>query len=102
LSRHNFDVQVLCVETISRGTETDVSAYDEMDERVRVRRLNITLGPGQDVREWYYAPALEEQCEKLIDAWQPDLVHLVSGYLMGAAPLNPGLRSCDPWSHDLA
>src|SRR5262245_618800 len=88
LARHDIDVQVLCIENISHGSASSVSVLDEMDDRVRVRRLNLSLAPGQELRLWYDEPALRARCESLLDEFQPDLLHLVSGYLFGAAPLH--------------
>lgn len=87
LARHGVSVRVLCIEDVSRGTKAQISVLDEVDDAVQVRRLNISLAPGDDLRLWYANSLLRSLVDRLLEEWQPGLVHLVGGYLMGTAPL---------------
>lgn len=87
LVTQGIEVQVICIEDVARGDATRIHWQDEPDGPVRVQRLNLTLAPGDDLRLWFDSPLLRERCDALLNEWQPELVHLVSGYLIGTAPL---------------
>lgn len=87
LTQQDIAVQVVCIENVNRAQATFITARDEMDGAVCVRRLDISLAPQDDLRLWFDSPSLRAQYDTLCDAWQPDVVHLISGYLMGVAPL---------------
>lgn len=88
LTRHGVQVRVVCVENVERGSATKIHARDEMDGAVQVQRLDVTFAPEQRLPLWFDEPALREQFALLCADWRPDIVHLVSGYLMGTAPLD--------------
>ena len=88
LTRHGISVRVVCVENVERGSATEVRARDEMDGAVQVRRLDLVLAPEKRLPLWYDEATLRAQFDTLCAQWQPDVVHVVSGYLMGTAPLD--------------
>jgi glycosyltransferase involved in cell wall biosynthesis len=88
LSQHGIAVQVICIENVAAGAKTQLVAREELDGDVSVQRLDITFGANQELSLWFDEPVLASYFETICDTWQPDLVHLVSGYLMGTAPLD--------------
>lgn len=88
LTQHGIAVQVVCIEDVTRGETSSLTVRDEMDGSVRVRRLDVQLAPHEDVRLWFDEPRLRSQLDTLCDTWQPDIVHLISGYLLGKTPLD--------------
>lgn len=92
LVQQGIAVQVVCIENVRRADKTSITGRDETDGAVRVRRLDLELAQDEDLRLWFDAPLLRSEFESLCDSWQPEIVHLVSGYLMGLAPLNAARR----------
>ncbi len=88
LTRHDIAVRVVCIENVERGSATEIRARDEMDGAVQVRRLDLVLAPEKRLPLWFDEPILREHFNALCAEWQPEIVHLVSGYLMGTAPLD--------------
>ncbi len=88
LTRRGIQVLVVCIENVTRGSETLIHFRDEMEGTVRVRRLDLTLERNADLSLWYDAPELRTQLEMLVAEWQPDVLHLISGYLMGVPSLD--------------
>lgn len=87
LTRKNIAVWVLCIESVERGQASSITFCDEQDGEVNVRRLAVTLAGNEPLPLWFNEPTLRAQFDSLLDRWQPELVHLISGYLLGAVPL---------------
>ncbi|MGE0448455.1 MAG: glycosyltransferase family 4 protein [Vicinamibacterales bacterium] len=87
LNARGIDTGVLCIEDVRQGARTSVTREDGEHEGVRVRRVHLVLGPTDDLRLWFDQPLLTEEVARTIDAWRPDLVQLLSGYLWGTAPI---------------
>ena len=77
-------VQVLCIESITQGPAGSMEWVDEVYEGISIRRLYFDLSKTPDPFTWQYAnPWVGDHIRELSASFQPDLLHLVSGYLMG-------------------
>lgn len=84
LAAANHDVAVLCVETVN-AQETMLVDDDQPQDGVRVYRLHVqnfaTLTEGDHNGD---QGMVSRSLEQVIGAWQPAIIHLFSGYLMGS------------------
>jgi glycosyltransferase involved in cell wall biosynthesis len=79
-------IQVVCIEEIDRGGAGELDWVDGAVEGVPVRRLtfNRVLLPS---RSEYDNPLVGAHVDQMLAAWRPDLLHVLSGYLLTASPL---------------
>src|SRR6185436_3166114 len=78
-------VRVLAMESL---LAPEMAAYSEDDVHagVPVRRLHIPRVVGRDAFRWSYDnPQIEAFFIDMMREWQPDIVHLFSGYLTSAS-----------------
>lgn len=81
-------VRVVCVEEIDRGAPGELHVQDDTYEGIAVQRLCFNLAEMPDqLRAAFDNPLLAAHFESLLDTNRPDIVHVISGYLMGLAPL---------------
>ncbi len=88
LAQQGIETRVVCVETLAFGSPRVTWDDEELDE-IPVRRLHLQYpDPMSLLRAAFQEETLTQHFREIISAWQPDLVHLISGYLLGTAPLN--------------
>jgi|SRR5581483_987934 glycosyltransferase involved in cell wall biosynthesis len=88
MQAHGHQIQVVCVEEIHRGARDELRWSDETFQGIPVRRLYFNLAASADPLTASFDNArLQEHFETLLNTIQPNLLHLVSGYLLGLAPL---------------
>jgi glycosyltransferase involved in cell wall biosynthesis len=88
LRDHECDVRVVCVEHIDRGPDGGVSWEDGTYKGVPVRRLSLNLSKASDRFRWSYDnPWIESHVRDYLAQVEPDIFHMVSGYLFGAGAL---------------
>lgn len=84
LATRGHDLAVLCVESLT-ASETRLETAARPQDGVQVHRLYVKsfteLADGQDVADRQIVSTFLGQ---LIRTWQPDVIHLFSGYLMGS------------------
>lgn len=87
LTTQGVTVQVVCVGNIERGAKDAlVSEKREVVEGILVHRLYLThTNTMTAFRHAYEHPDIADYLERLIQSWKPDLVHLISGYLVTPA-----------------
>lgn len=77
-------MEVFAVEDVrTPGFEVRASEQDG----VVVHRLHYDLADGDAFRNTYDHPRIGDACRRVIDAHRPDVVHVVSGYLLGSPVL---------------
>src|SRR5581483_2579172 len=96
LHQHDFDVRVICVQNVTISDKADITWADEEYQGIPVRRLKLELERGADLRLEYHNPLLRQYFESFLSEWRPDLLHLISGYLLGAAPLGAAKKKNIP------
>lgn len=81
------EVAVLAIAT-DNAPHHDLRYQDRIHEGVPVREVAFNGGANHDPLRWSYDhPELKIVAGELLDAYQPQLMHLFSGYLWGASAL---------------
>jgi glycosyltransferase involved in cell wall biosynthesis len=84
LAKRGHEVRVFCIETLY-GTQDGVIWSEQDEQGIIVRRCTCRFRQGLPYRESYDNPAIARALTSLVEAWQPDIMHLFSGYLITAA-----------------
>ncbi len=96
LTRRGHQVKVVCIERIDAATGRYGSLFpyqkltweDEVYDGLMVRRLFFNLGDAPDTLRWEYDnPWIGEHFKKLLAEFQPDVFHMIGGYLITASAL---------------
>ncbi|WP_333691911.1 glycosyltransferase family 4 protein [Chloroflexus sp.] len=86
LLRRGCEVEVVCVETLDPDQAFGLRAERDRYEGIPVWRLHLGLRDAP--AHWSYAnPAIEAWLSERMRVWQPDIMHLHSGYLIGVGAL---------------
>lgn len=88
LLKHGYDVEVVCVESVTWGPTSEVDSIHDVYEGLSVWRLRVQIGNTQK-------PFRQSYCNSHIGRWftdflervRPDLVHVNSCYLLSISPL---------------
>lgn len=91
-------VQVLCVSSDNdQRAHGGIDASDEVYQEISVRRISRDrAGTPDPIRASFDKPELENYLDTWIAELRPDVLHLVSGYLLGSAPLRAAQRAGVP------
>ncbi len=88
LAALGHEISVLCIESIAEPVALENGGYtyvDKMQDGVSVRRLSFRFQTGADsFRQSYDNPFVGRALRELLDERSFDLIHLFSGYLLGA------------------
>src|SRR6476620_2515122 len=85
LVARGHEVRVFCVESTA-ATEPALHWADTTEGAIVVRRLSFNPAAGPTpFQSGYDNPAIARALTAFIREWQPDLVHLFSGYLLSAS-----------------
>ncbi len=88
LRDHGHDVHVVCVEAIDAGDEHGLTFEDEPYDGLPVRRLSFNLAAAPDRFRWAYDnPWIGQHLRGYLARLMPDVLHLISGYLMSGSAL---------------
>lgn len=87
LGARGHAVQVVCIETLHADAPDNLTWRDEEYQGVAVRRYALSLAQRTALLHFENA-LLENNLHALTETFRPDVVHVISGYLMGTAPLN--------------
>jgi glycosyltransferase involved in cell wall biosynthesis len=80
-------VMVLCVQD-DNAAHAEVRYADRMQDGLRVRALAFNGGANPDPFRWSYEhPEIEQVVGTTIEQFRPQVMHLFSGYLLGASVL---------------
>ena len=83
LQARGHTVRVLCVERINSGPASGVAWEDGVFQGIAVRRLSFNLAAAPDPFRWEYDNVwIGDHLRELCQDWQPELLHLISGYLL--------------------
>ncbi|RME97547.1 MAG: glycosyl transferase family 1, partial [Chloroflexi bacterium] len=88
LQEQGHSVQVICVESVSDSTTSNLRWVDDTFDGLSVRRLylNLNNAPNRARRE-YDNPWITEHLTGFLPQLKPDIFHLISGYLMTAGAI---------------
>ncbi len=83
LRARGHQVRVVCVERVDQGPKDGVAWEDDLYNGVAVRRLSFNRASVPDIDRFEYDnPWIGKALEDLIHEFQPDIFHLISGYLI--------------------
>jgi glycosyltransferase involved in cell wall biosynthesis len=92
LRDHGHDVHIVCVEAIDAGDGRGLAFEDDTYDRLPVRRLSFNLAAAPDPFRWAYDNVwIGEHLHGYLAQLAPDLLHLISGYLMSASALRAAM-----------
>jgi glycosyltransferase involved in cell wall biosynthesis len=87
LREQGHDTSVICVEAIDAGP--GLTFVDDVYDGLAVRRLSFDLAGAPDPFRWSFDnPWIQEHLRSYLAELAPDLLHLISGYLMSGSTLN--------------
>jgi glycosyltransferase involved in cell wall biosynthesis len=88
LISRGHQVKVICIEDIDQKSDNGISWNDNLFAGVPIRRLSFDLKSAPDPFRWTYDnPWIGEHLSKLMKEMQPDLYHMIGGYLLTASAL---------------
>jgi len=88
LQDHGHDVHVVCVEAIDAGDGHGLTSDNDTYDGLPVRRLSFNLASAPNPFRWSYDnPWVEGHLRGILAELAPDLLHLISGYLMSGSTL---------------
>ncbi|MDW8068902.1 MAG: glycosyltransferase family 4 protein [Anaerolineae bacterium] len=88
LRERGHDVCVICVERIDTGPDRGAAGKETFYKGIPVHRLSYNLHLAPDPVLWEYDnPWIGNYVREFLKEHRPDLVHLISGYLLGADAL---------------
>ena len=88
LQDQGHDVHVICVEAIDSGDGDGLTFGDNTYDGLPVRRLSFNLTAAPDPFTWAYDnPWIGEHLRRYLIDLEPDVFHLISGYLMSGSAL---------------
>ncbi len=86
---NGHDVNIVTVENIFDGPEERLKWEVDVYDGLPVRRLSFDLTKAEDGFKWEYDnPWIYDHLLDYLDQVEPDIFHLISGYLIGAGALN--------------
>lgn len=88
LQSQGHQVKVICVESIDDTATANLRWQDDTFDTIAVRRLFLNLAQAPDPVRWEYDnPWVEAHLAAYLAEEQPDIFHLISGYLMTAGAI---------------
>jgi glycosyltransferase involved in cell wall biosynthesis len=93
LQSQGHTVKVICVESVNDSGTSGLRWVDDEFDSVEVRRLFLNLSNAPDPAKWEYDnPWIEAHLSQHLAEEEPDIFHLISGYLMTAAAIRVAKR----------
>lgn len=94
LKGKGYGVRVICVESDTDGLAGQLEHMDELYDGIPVRRLFFNLPLSPDPFRWSFRnPLIEQHLPSYLEDFRPDVLHLISGYLMSGSVISAA-RSC--------
>jgi len=94
LREKGYEVQVICVESDTYGPAGQLEHTDELYDGIPVRRLFFNLPLSADpFRSSFRNLLIEQHLLSYLEDFRPDVLHLISGYLMSGSVVSAA-RSC--------
>lgn len=97
LQEQGHDVRVICVESDTHGRVGQLEYKDEPYNDIPVRRLFFNLPLAPDSLRWSFRnPLIEQHLSIYLEEFKPDVLHLISGYLMSGSVIAASRSSGTP------
>ena len=92
LANNGHDLQIITVENTKLESSEEIIAEDDVYQGIKVHRLSFNLSNSQDKFRWEYDnPLIYNHLLDYLSVIEPDIFHLISGYLLGAGAINAAL-----------
>lgn len=89
LANNGHDIRVITIESINSGSSEEVIAEDDDYQGIKVHRLSFNISHSRDKFTWEYEnPWIYNHLLDYLARIEPDIFHLISGYLLGAGAVN--------------
>jgi glycosyltransferase involved in cell wall biosynthesis len=86
LKGEGHDVRVICVESDTHGPAGQLEYKDELYNDIPIRRLFFNLPLSPDPFRWSFRnPLIEQHLLVYLGDFRPDVLHLISGYLLSGS-----------------
>jgi glycosyltransferase involved in cell wall biosynthesis len=97
LQRAGHEVRVVCVDSITCGDSHSLAFTDDEYEGIPTRRLCFDLPDKHRLHPWEYRNTLiGNHLSEYLQVLKPDVVHLISGYLMSGAVIEAAKQNHVP------
>ncbi len=97
MQERGHTVRVVCIRRLDAGMDADLAWEDDTFQGVAVRRLDLNMRRAADPFRWqYHHPAVADNLAQLIREFQPNVFHLIGGYLLGVSALDPAEQAGIP------
>jgi glycosyltransferase involved in cell wall biosynthesis len=88
MAKRGHHVQVVCVEHVDQGPRLGVAAEETIYEGIRVHRLSFRMANSPDPQRWEYENLwIGDYLREFLARENPDVFHLISGYLLSGSSL---------------
>lgn len=88
LQQRGHKVRVVAIESIQSDPTQGLTWFDEVYDGVHIRRLSFNMRSAPDYFRWQYDnPWVGSHIEAMLRVEQPDVFHMVGGYLITASAL---------------
>jgi len=88
LRQRGHEARVICVGSNTCGQAGQLAYTDHLYDGVMVRRLYFNLPLAPDPFRWSFRnPLVEQHLLSYLQMFQPDVLHLISGYLMSGSAI---------------
>ncbi|HIE39258.1 MAG TPA: glycosyltransferase [Anaerolineae bacterium] len=89
LRQRGDEAHVICVQSDARGPAGQLGYTDGLYDGIPVRRLYFNLPLAPDPFRWSFRnPLVERQILSYLEDFQPNVLHLISGYLMSGTVIS--------------
>jgi len=97
LKEEGHNIRVICVESDTHGPAGQLEYKDELYKGIPVRRLFFNLPLAPDPFRWSFRnPLIEQHLLAYLRDFQPNVLHLISGYLMSGSVISAARSSGIP------
>lgn len=96
LAARGHQVQGVAVDAVATGAADGCTATADRADDVEIHRLTVTMPASQPFHLLYDHPPTEAWFEQHLRASRPDVMHVQSGYLLGAPALAAARRTGTP------
>lgn len=88
LQQRGHKVRVVAIESIQSEPAQGLTWFDEVYEGIHIRRLSFNMRSAPDYFRWQYDnPWVGSHIEAMLRVEQPDVFHMVGGYLITASAM---------------
>jgi glycosyltransferase involved in cell wall biosynthesis len=93
LVNYGYDVNIISVESVNYGTDNGIYWEEDIYKGLQVHRLFFNLANSEDRFIWEYDnPWIYNHLVEYLSKIEPDIFHLISGYILGGGAVKAALQ----------